>query len=57
MRFHFIEPSDTGNILKLARLASEYPQQATDSLRNRHLVPMIAGREGGPSSDMQRYEG
>jgi hypothetical protein len=21
------------------------------------LVPMIAGREGGPSSDMQRYEG
>ena len=21
------------------------------------LVPMIAGPEGGPSSDMQRYEG
>ena len=24
---------------------------------NTSQVPMIAGREGGPSSDMQRYEG
>jgi len=23
----------------------------------RELVPMIAGPEGGPSSDMRRYEG
>jgi hypothetical protein len=27
------------------------------SLRSSNLVPMIAGPEGGPSSDMQRYEG
>jgi len=25
--------------------------------QTRRLVPMIAGPEGGPSSDMQRYEG
>jgi len=24
---------------------------------SQQLVPMIAGPEGGPSSDMQRYEG
>jgi hypothetical protein len=28
-----------------------------DAQIDTYLVPMIAGPEGGPSSDMQRYEG
>jgi len=33
------------------------PQSIVQAFGSGLLVPMIAGPEGGPSSDMQRYEG
>jgi hypothetical protein len=39
------------------RMAIPAIERRITDLRQLDLDPMIAGPEGGPSSDMQRYEG
>ncbi len=44
-------------LIGLVMLAWIEGRAVLEPVRNEELVPMIAGPEGGPSSDMQRYEG
>jgi hypothetical protein len=42
---------------KPSLVAAAFAPPLIDRRRAEQLDPMIAGPEGGPSSDMQRYEG
>jgi hypothetical protein len=48
---------EEGRIVFVASLPSRLESTMPPHSGYVALVPMIAGPEGGPSSDMQRYEG